>query len=428
MKMEWKVSFVFMILAACMIDFSLCHMEPTNTLKSVLPLATSGQNSHSDTIYGIMFDAGSTGTRIHIYRFKQRARGSHLELEGEVFESIKPGLSAFADQPKKGAATVRLLLDLAQKEVPSTQWSHTPVVLKATAGLRLLPETQSDALLSEVREVFRESPFLVPENSVSIINGADEGIFAWITVNFLTGRLHSHRTVGILDLGGGSTQITFLPLTKNTLDQTPHDFLASVELFNSTYRLYTHSYLGLGLKLARLAVLGVSEDNDQQKQFFHSNCFLHGVKGEWSFAGVTLKYEKKSDGQSGFDACYSEILPIIQDKLHQVPEMQHSPFYAFSYYYDRAADANLIDHMHGGVLQVYDFAKSAKEVCERTEQSPTHSHFLCMDLTFITALLKEGFGFEDNTSLQLTKKMYDVEMSWTLGAIFHVLQSLHQQK
>ncbi|OCT68140.1 ectonucleoside triphosphate diphosphohydrolase 5 [Xenopus laevis] len=425
--MEWWLSFVFIIVTACMIDYSFCHMEPTNTFKSVLPLATSGQNSHDDAVYGIMFDAGSTGTRIHIYKFKQSATGSPLELEGEVFENIKPGLSAFADQPKKGAATVRLLLDLAQKEVPSTQWSHTPIVLRATAGLRLLPVNQSDALLSEVREVFQESPFLVPENSVSIINGADEGIFAWITVNFLTGRLHSHRSVGILDLGGGSTQITFLPLTKNTLDQTPHDFLASVELFNSTYRLYTHSYLGLGLKVARLAVLGASAENAQQKQIFYSNCFPHGIKGEWNFAGITLRYEKKSDGQCGFNACYSEVLPILQGKFHQVPEIRDSPFYAFSYYYDRAVDTNLIDHMHGGSLQVHDFAKRAKEVCEHTELSSTHSPFLCMDLTFITALLKEGFGFEDTTSLQFTKKMYDIEMSWTLGATFHVLQSLHQQ-
>lgn len=34
--------------------------------------------------------------------------------------------------------------------MPSSHWKKTPVVLKATAGLRLLPEHKAEALLSEV--------------------------------------------------------------------------------------------------------------------------------------------------------------------------------------------------------------------------------------------------------------------------------------
>ncbi|XP_063804403.1 nucleoside diphosphate phosphatase ENTPD5 [Pseudophryne corroboree] len=391
-------------------------------LRSVLPSALEAQTATNNTIYGIVFDAGSTGTRIHIYVFQQRTAGSPLELEGEIFESMKPGLSAFADQPEKGAETVRSLLRMAQDYIPSTHWKKTPLVLKATAGLRLLPEHQAEALLYEVRKVFRSSPFLVPENSVSILDGTDEGILAWTTVNFLTGRLHGDRSVGTLDLGGGSTQITFLPLYKATLDQTPQDFLASFELFNSTYRLYTHSYLGLGLKAARLAVLGASAA--QQEEVLRSHCFPPGLDAEWTFAGVTYRYGGISDGLSGFNACYAEVLPIIQGKLHQVDEIRDSQFYAFSYYYDRAVDTSLIDYEEGGVVEVRDFARKAEEVCDHMESFSSLSPFLCMDLTYITALLREGFGFEERTTLQLTKKVQDVEMSWTLGAVFCLLQSL----
>ncbi|KAG8534610.1 hypothetical protein GDO81_019014, partial [Engystomops pustulosus] len=99
---------------------------------------------------------------------------SPLDLDGEIFESVKPGLSAFAEHPEKCAESIRTLLQLAQGSIPPTQWKKTPLVLKATAGLRLLPEHQAEALLSEVRKVFRLSPFLVSEDSVSILDGTDE--------------------------------------------------------------------------------------------------------------------------------------------------------------------------------------------------------------------------------------------------------------
>lgn len=37
------------------------------------------------------------------------------------------------------------------------------------------------------------------------------------------------------------------------------------------------------------------------------------------------------------------------------------------------------------------------------ERYNSASPFLCMDLTYITALLKEGFGFRDNTILKVRK-------------------------
>lgn len=50
----------------------------------------------------------------------------------------------------KGAETVRGLLEVAKDSIPRSHWKRTPVVLKATAGLRLLPEEKAQALLLEV--------------------------------------------------------------------------------------------------------------------------------------------------------------------------------------------------------------------------------------------------------------------------------------
>ena len=44
----------------------------------------------------------------------------------------------------------------------------------------------------------------------------------------------------------------------------------------------------------------------------------------------------------GFEPCYAEVLRVVQGKLHQPDEVQRSSFYAFSYYYDRAVDTDMI--------------------------------------------------------------------------------------
>lgn len=63
-----------------------------------------------------------------------------------------------ASSSPQGGNTIRQLLKIAKKTVPEEEWSRTPVVLKATAGLRLLPEDKARALLNEVRRR-RSSPF-----------------------------------------------------------------------------------------------------------------------------------------------------------------------------------------------------------------------------------------------------------------------------
>lgn len=60
--------------------------------------------------------------------------------------------------------------------------------MKATAGLRLLPEKNADAILNEAKKLFTSSGFHVTDNSVSIMDGVDEGLFSWFTVNFLLGK------------------------------------------------------------------------------------------------------------------------------------------------------------------------------------------------------------------------------------------------
>ncbi|XP_042301539.1 ectonucleoside triphosphate diphosphohydrolase 5 isoform X2 [Sceloporus undulatus] len=315
MALSWIT--VIAIFALSSMYCIVSHPSSELWFQDLFPLKVCPANASEKTFYGIMFDAGSTGTRIHIYTFIQRSPEKPAELEGEIFESVKPGLSAYAAEPEK------------------------------------------------VREVFEESPFLVPDDSVSVMDGTYEGILAWITVNFLTGQLYgrNQQTVGILDLGGASTQITFLPQLKETLEQSPMDFFTSFQMFNSTYKLYTHSYLGFGLKAARLATLGAL-DMEADGRRFRSSCLPKQLEAEWHFGGVKYQYGGNKEGETGFEPCYSEVLKVVQGKLHQPQEIRRSSFYAFSYYYDRAVDIDLIEYEKGGVLQVKDFERKAKEGCD----------------------------------------------------------------
>ncbi|XP_019282677.1 nucleoside diphosphate phosphatase ENTPD5 isoform X3 [Panthera pardus] len=376
MATAWGTAFL-MLVTSCVCS-TVFHRDQRTWFEGVFLSSMCPINVSASTLYGIMFDAGSTGTRIHVYTFVQKIPGQLPILEGEIFDSVKPGLSAFVDQPK------------------------------------------------QVREIFKKSPFLVPNDSVSIMDGSYEGILAWVTVNFLTGQLHgqSRETVGTLDLGGASTQITFLPQFKKTLEQTPRGYLTSFEMFNSTYKLYTHSYLGFGLKAARLATLGALETEGIDGHTFRSACLPRWLEAEWIFGGVKYHYGGNKEGEMGFEPCYTEVLRVVQGKLHQPDEVQRSSFYAFSYYYDRAVDTDMIDYETGGVLKVEDFERKAREVCDNLENFASGSPFLCMDLSYITALLKDGFGFADSTVLQLSKKVNNIETGWALGATFHLLQSL----
>lgn len=51
--------------------------------------------------YGLMIDAGSTGTRIHIFEFSHDTKNpaSPFKLENEIFMEVKPGLSDYAQRP-----------------------------------------------------------------------------------------------------------------------------------------------------------------------------------------------------------------------------------------------------------------------------------------------------------------------------------------
>jgi guanosine-diphosphatase len=213
--------------------------------------------------YALMIDAGSTGSRIHIYKFNNC--GPTPSFEYEVFKMTQPGLSYYAANPADAAGSLDVLLAEAVRVVPAPMRACTPVAVKATAGLRLLPGTQSAEILDAVgRRIKGEYPFrLVDKEGVVIMDGKDEGVYAWITANYLMGTIKEGAggagselaTYAVLDLGGASTQIVFEPAferEKGEMEEGEHKY--DLKFAGRSHVLYQHSYLDYGLMRARVHI------------------------------------------------------------------------------------------------------------------------------------------------------------------------------
>ncbi|XP_058506965.1 ectonucleoside triphosphate diphosphohydrolase 6 [Solea solea] len=420
-----KLAVVFLVVSCVLVYLMYLNRHYALSKLAISRLRPHVSDAGWSFQYGVMFDAGSTGTRIHIFKFQVDDRETP-KLSHETFRAIKPGLSAYADDPEKCTSGIEELLEVARSSVPPSVWNVTPVVLKATAGLRLLPGDKAKQLLDKVRELFHQSPFVSRDDGVSIMDGTDEGISAWITINFLTGGLHSAHspTVGMLDLGGGSTQITFSPQDEKTIQTSPIDYIRSFQMFNRTHTVYTHSYLGLGLMSARFAILGGVDGSPLGGSTeLVSPCLAPEYSGSWEHADVVYTVKGQKEGEQVYEACLNKVEKVVYKKVMKASEAADMDFYAFSYYYDRAVDLHMIDEKKGGVIKVMDFIDAAKSVCSAESISPQQDPFLCLDLVYITVLLQE-LGFPPHKQLKLARTINSVETSWALGATFHYIDSL----
>jgi guanosine-diphosphatase len=278
--------------------------------------------------YALMIDAGSTGSRIHIYKFN--GCGPSPTYEYEVFKMRKGGLSDFKTDPEGAAKSLDVLLDEAVKVVPPSLHKCTPVAVKATAGLRLTGAEQSKAILDAVRKRLETVyPFQVyHKDGVVIMDGSEEGVYAWITANYLlnTIRADSPRTstpYAVLDLGGASTQIVFQPMfdkPDSSLVDGEHKY--DLDFGGKKRELYQHSYLGYGLMKARshvhqLVDFASSLRESSEGKSVASPCLARGTQRTVEVVdprtGDARNVTMKGEDVGSFDAC-NRVVELVMAK------------------------------------------------------------------------------------------------------------------
>ncbi|KAI0560500.1 ectonucleoside triphosphate diphosphohydrolase isoform cra-b [Gracilaria domingensis] len=394
----------------------------------------------SDYVYGLMIDAGSTGSRIHTFKFRKNPATSKLNVLGEDFHAIKPGLSAYKDSANDAALSLEPLIQRAKSRVPISLQPETPVVLRATAGLRMVGDQVADSILQEVRKYLRTSGFRFDEDSwASILSGNEEGIYSWITVNYLLDR-EPFDTVGTLEMGGGSSQVAYVP-RDNALNSDSSNCSTSEENLDFKGKrldLYTTSHLGFGLQKGRATALKMF----QEKGLLQDNpCMNPGGPVE-----VAIPFEEDQKlaitGTGDYAACRKLLDENFMDPsmgqctcdlctYHGSAQPPPIPEYvAIAFYRGRTVEIGL-----DTTLTVRDIRQKGEEICAMSVEEATAKYpevpqgvatDLCLDLAFITLHLEHGHGIteESGTTLMVMEKINDFELGWCLGAMQQTMSKL----
>ena len=152
----------FMLISAASIigPFISFNWKYPNTQIILHPFDATKHMIH-DRDYAVVFDGGSTGTRVHIFSFviNQDLKQRKIILLDENYYYIKPGLSSFAYNVSEAVLSLEPLLSQAIKYVPTLLAPQTPLILKATAGLRLLSNDSASKILNAVKSKLESLPY-----------------------------------------------------------------------------------------------------------------------------------------------------------------------------------------------------------------------------------------------------------------------------
>merc|ERR1719424_35432 len=122
----------------------------------------------------------------------------------------------------------------------------------ATAGMRLVESDKAHAVWESLKNqlLANDYPFLRGGLQAKTISGREEGVFAFLAANYLTQpqrigvdlKVQSESLMGVLDLGGSSTQIAVPPSVKVGDSIQPH---------LQEKHMYVKSFLSLGMERMR---------------------------------------------------------------------------------------------------------------------------------------------------------------------------------
>ncbi|XP_030058795.1 ectonucleoside triphosphate diphosphohydrolase 1 [Microcaecilia unicolor] len=414
------------------------------------------QNKHlpENTKYGIVLDAGSSHTSVYVYSWPaEKENDTGIVQQVEVCKVDGPGISSYSNDVEKAGLSLQNCMNTAKKVIPKNKHKDTPVYLGATAGMRLLSLNNSEIaekVLLSVEKTLRLYPF--DFQSCRIITGQEEGAYGWISINYMLGNFNQRSswmlfeqasvTTGALDLGGASTQITFVP--KNNIDESPDNFLL-FRLYGNTYNVYTHSFLCYGkdqaLRVRLASDIKVARSTTLQNPCFNVG-YVKNISADDLYSSPCTASYKLFLGSSILvtgSGDYQQCQQNMQDMFDKAdcfysrcsfngifqPELS-GEFGAFSAFY---FVMNFLNLTSGSDLS--KMKETMKEFCS-TPWETVKENFpdikekylseYCFSGTYILTLLELGYGFNSENwgNLYFFRKIKGSDAVWTLGYMLNL--------
>ncbi|XP_006157375.1 ectonucleoside triphosphate diphosphohydrolase 1 isoform X1 [Tupaia chinensis] len=435
-----------------------------SSIMAVIALIAVGVNQNKplpeNFKYGIVLDAGSSHTSLYIYKWPaEKENDTGVVNQIDECKVKGPGISKYVERVNEIDDYLEECMKKAQEVIPRSQHHVTPIYLGATAGMRLLRlenEESADTVLDEVTRSLSKYPF--DFQGARIITGQEEGAYGWITINYLLGKFtqtsgwvglipngnHQEGTFGALDLGGASTQITFVPQNKTI--ESPDNAL-QFRLYGHDYDVYTHSFLCYGKDQALLQKLAkdVLETKDGT---LRDPCFHPGYEkvmnvSELFSTPCTKKFKKTLPfskfhilGTGDYEQCQQSILglfdtshcPYSQCAFNGIflPPLQ-GKFGAFSAFYFVMDFLNLTS----GKLSQKEMTATMLSFCSKpwneikTAFSGVKEKYLseyCFSGTYVVTLLRQGYHVTDEAwkHIYFIGKIHGSDAGWTLGYMLNL--------
>nr|KAF6310390.1 ectonucleoside triphosphate diphosphohydrolase 3 [Myotis myotis] len=234
--------------------------------------------------YGIVLDAGSSRTTVYVYQWPAEKENNTGVVSQTSKCSVKgSGISSYGKNPQDAPKAFEDCMQKVKEQIPAHLQGSTHIYLGATAGMRLLRlqnETAANEVLASIQNYFKSQPF--DFRGAQIISGQEEGIYGWITANYLMGNflekdlwhmwVHPNgvETTGALDLGGASTQISFAVGEKVELNTSD---IIKVSLYGYVYTLYTRSFQCYGRNEAEKRFLAMLLQNSTTSTSVTNPCY-----------------------------------------------------------------------------------------------------------------------------------------------------------
>lgn len=377
--------------------------------------------------YGLVIDAGSSGTRIYIYTWPARTNNSIPQVTpappNQVAWALKttPGISTFVSANINETAVrayIKPFIDFAVSKIPESQRNSTPIYFFATAGMRLVNATQAANMYALIRNILSASPFLFRREWAKTIAGEEEGVYGWDAVNLLRGTVAGplNATWGVAEMGGASMQFTYVPT------EAPLANYFEERIGDRTFPLYTHSYLQYGRNqfMSRfLNALVASGSNTNPCGLDGSKNTVNGTNLTGNFdAGLCKAAIRPLLGLNAY--CPMPPCSIYGEHLAPIPDNMKLLFFGtfadVSIFFNCSDDVR-VDCMDTSAMRWCDATLDSSLAGLNASVSVSDMRVFCAYAAYFHLILTEAFKLSPSRIVRFAVLDNEREISWTMGAL-----------